>query len=101
MSTTCDICQGFIADWIHLPFAECEADKAFIKPKSLHTHAGEIAKQLFAIYARIPHTYRGFIECGQVGYLRTLIYTYNCESVFAQMIEEGADGECLLQARKK
>ena len=75
---------------------------AFIKPKSLHAHAGEIAKQLFAIYARIPHTYRTFIECGQVGYLRTLIYTYNrnnmCESAFAQMIEEGADGECLLQA---
>ena len=100
MSKSCDICQGFIADWIQLPFAEGE--KAFIKPKSLHAHAGEIAKQLFAIYARIPHTYRTFIECGQVGYLRTLIYTYNLnnmrESAFAQMIEEGADGECLLQA---
>lgn len=102
MSKSCDICQGFIADWIQLPLTEGECEMAFIKPKSLHAHAGEIAKQLFAIYARIPHTYRTFIECGQVGYLRTLIYTYNrnnmCESAFAQMIEEGADGECLLQA---
>ena len=102
MSKTCGICQGFIADWILLPLREGEGEKAFIKPKSLHAHADEIAKQLFAIYARIPHTYRGFIECGQVGYLRTLIYTYNqnnmCEKAFAQMIEEGADGECLLQA---
>ena len=102
MSKSCDICQGFIVDWIQLPLAEGEGEKAFIKPKSLHAHADEIAKQLFAIYARIPLTYLGFIECGLVGYLRTLIYTYNrnnmCEKAFAQMIEEGADGECLLQA---
>ena len=102
MSKTCSICQGFIADWILLPLREGEGETAFIKPKSLHPHAGEIARQLFAIYARIPHTYREFIECGQVGYLRTLVYTYNrnnmCEMAFAQMIEEGADGECLLQA---
>jgi hypothetical protein len=102
MSTSCGVCQGFIEDWILLPLTEGEEDKAFIKPKSLHTHASKIARQLFAIYARIPHTYRGFIECGQVGYLRTLVYTYNrknmCQSGFAQMIEEGADGECLLQA---
>jgi hypothetical protein len=100
MSTTCGVCQGFIEDWILLPLTEEEI--AFIKPKSLHAHASEIARQLFAIYARIPHTYRGFIECGQVGYLRTLVYTYNRknmrESGLAQMIEEGADGECLLQA---
>jgi hypothetical protein len=102
MSTTCEICQGFIADWILLPLTEGEEETAFIKPKSLHAHAGEIARQLFAIYARIPHTYRGFIECGQVGYLRTLIYTYNrknmCQRGLSEMIEEGADGECLLQA---
>ena len=102
MSTSCGVCQGFITDWILLPLTEGEDDKAFIKPKSLHAHASEIARQLFAIYARIPHTYRAFIECGQIGYLRTLVYTYNrnkmCESGFAQMIEEGADGECLLQA---
>ena len=102
MSKTCGICQGFIADWILLPLREGEGETAFIKPKSLHPHAGEIARQLFAIYARIPHTYRAFIECGQVGYLRTLVYTYNrnnmCEMAFAQMIQEGADGECLLQA---
>ena len=102
MSKTCGICQGFIADWILLPLREGEGETAFIKPKSLHPHAGEIARQLFAIYARIPHTYREFIECGQVGYLRTLVYTYNrnnmCEMAFAQMIQEGADGECLLQA---
>jgi hypothetical protein len=102
MSKTCGICQGFIADWILLPLREGEGETAFIKPKSLHAHAGEIARQLFAIYARIPHTYREFIECGQVGYLRTLVYTYNrnnmCEMAFAQMIQEGADGECLLQA---
>jgi len=102
MSTTCGVCQGFIEDWILLPLTEGERDKAFINPKSLHAHASEIARQLFAIYARIPHTYRAFIECGQVGYLRTLVYTYNRnnmrESGLAQMIEEGADGECLLQA---
>lgn len=102
MSTSCGVCQGFITDWILLPLTEGEGDKAFIKPKSLHAHASEIARQLFAIYARIPHTYRAFIECGQIGYLRTLVYAYNrknmCESGFAQMIEEGADGECLLQA---
>jgi hypothetical protein len=102
MSKTCGICQGFIADWILLPLREGEGETAFIKPKSLHPHAGEIARQLFAIYARIPHTYREFIEYGQVGYLRTLVYTYNrnnmCEMAFAQMIQEGADGECLLQA---
>jgi len=102
MSTTCDICQGFIADWILLPLTEGEEETAFIKPKALHAHAGEIARQLFAIYARIPHTYRGFIECGQVGYLRTLVYTYNRNNMsqrgWSQMIEEGADGECLLQA---
>jgi hypothetical protein len=102
MSTTCDICQGFIEDWILLPLAEGEEETTFIKPKSLHAHAGEIARQLFAIYARIPHTYRGFIECGQVGYLRTLVYTYNRNNMsqrgWSQMIEEGADGECLLQA---
>ena len=102
MSTSCDICQGFIADWILLPLTEGEEETAFIKPKSLHAHAGEIARQLFAIYARIPHTYRGFIECGQIGYLRTLVYTYNrknmCQRGLSQMIEEGADGECLLQA---
>ena len=102
MSKTCGICQGFIEDWILLPLREGEGETAFIKPKSLHAHAGEIARQLFAIYARIPHTYREFIECGQVGYLRTLVYTYNrnnmCEMAFAQMIQEGADGECLLQA---
>ena len=102
MSRTCDICQGFIADWIQLPLAEGEGETVFIKPNSLHAHASEIAKQLFAIYARIPHTYRGFIECGQVGYLRTLVYTYNrknmCQRGWSEMIEEGADGECLLQA---
>jgi hypothetical protein len=102
MSTSCGVCQGFIEDWILLPLTEGEGDKAFIKPKSLHAHASEIARQLFAIYARIPHMYRGFIECGQASNLRTRVYAYNrknmCESGFAQMIEEGADGECLLQA---
>jgi len=91
-NTSCQVCEGFLTDWLQLPLAANEP--AILRWKTIHDNAPQIARQLFRIYAKIPYSYRPYIMQAQTQKLRANIYSVGIRT----LLNERADGEYLLQS---
>jgi len=92
MSKSCEICQGFITDWLELPLSPGEIH--ILSHKIIAANAEDIAKQIFRVYACVPRAFRTHVEISQKSRLRGYLYMKN----LSEIINEGMDGEALLDA---
>lgn len=88
----CDSCESFIADWLNLPPAADEPQ--LLRWKTVAQLAPYIAKQFFRIYMKISPVSRIFVEEEQLRKLRIHMYSDGLHKI----IDQGSDGEFLLQA---
>ena len=88
----CESCEGFIADWLQLPPAADEP--VLLRWKTVAQLAPYIAKQFFRIYMKISPVSRIFVEEEQLRKLRVHMYSDGLNKI----IDQGSDGEFLLQA---